>query len=337
MYPGGGSDQYPNGDHGPSGGGWPGGSERAPGSDPDQWQPSTYPLPPEYAQTPYPEQPGYPQPGYPPGMGHPQQPGYPQPGYPPGMGHPQQPGYPQPGYPPGPVPPPRGSGQGLLIGIVVGVAVLALSGIGVALYVNASGDEPQPPPPVAGASGSATSSADPARSPASPENGLVVGSGPVRVDVYVDYQCPPCSTLEEATADILESYISTKRVTLSIHPVAFLDRRSENDYATRAAAAVACAAEEGKLLEFHGHLLRRQPEEDTPGPTDHQLISAGTSMGMGSTFEDCVSGQRRVDWVQEATDAAVDYGVSSVPALYVNSREIEASRADLVAAISDAP
>jgi len=37
--------------------------------------------------------------------------------------------------------------------------------------------------------------------PAAFDAPLPFGAGPVRVDVYVDYQCPPCSAFEAATAD----------------------------------------------------------------------------------------------------------------------------------------
>jgi protein-disulfide isomerase len=248
------------------------------------------------------------------------------------------------------MPPPAAprSGPGLLVGIVAAVAIVAmLSVFGVALYViRSSDDEGDPGTTAASGSPSATASPAPSSAPTSsaapgqapdPKNGLVIGSGSVRVDVYVDYQCPPCSTFEAATVEPLNGYLASKRITLSIHPVAFIDNRSKNRYATRAAAAMACAYEANKLLEFHSHLLRNQPAEETAGPTDEQLISAGRSLGMGSGFADCVSSQRMVGWVDQATDAAEDFGVSSVPAAYVNNTKVQANRSDLVAAITAAP
>jgi protein-disulfide isomerase len=229
-------------------------------------------------------------------------------------------------------PSPR-SGLRAHLGIVVGVAIVAmLSVFGVAVWAIAdSRNEPGPGGPTANGS----SSTAPKRS-ADPTGGLTAGTGPVRVDVYVDYQCPPCSTFEAATQGVLTGYLSANRVTLSIHPVAFIDHRSKNRYATRAAAAVACAFEEDKLMEFHGHLLRNQPDEDTAGPTDDELVSAGRSLGLGTGFESCVLGQEKTGWVGRATSAAQSRGVSSVPAVYVNDQKVDATEADLVAAITDA-
>jgi protein-disulfide isomerase len=93
----------------------------------------------------------------------------------------------------------------------------------------------------------------------------------------------------------------------------------------------------GKLMEFHGHLLRNQPAEDTLGPTDEQFAGTGDSMGLGTGFKNCVSGRQKLDWVDRATDAAKTYGVSSVPAVYVNDTKVTATRAALDTAIAAAP
>jgi protein-disulfide isomerase len=117
--------------------------------------------------------------------------------------------------------------------------------------------------------------------------------------------------------------------------VAFIDNRSKNNYATRAAAAAACAHDGGKTLEFHNYLLEHQPPEDTAGPTDEELARAGVSLGLTATFSSCVTGGKRLAWVGQATTAAQNHGVNSVPAAYVNDRKIDATKADLVNAITN--
>jgi len=313
MYPGGGPDQNPHDN------GWSGEPR------PPEYQAPQDPYLPDtgYVQPPY-QQPQYQQPVYP--QGYPQ-PGYPQPGYPPTI-H----------YPPAPVQPSRTS-QGILVLAVAVIAVFAIVVVGgVAAWVVT-----RPENRTATGPSSTTSPSVPASSaqavppgPADPVDGLAIGSGPVRVDVYVDYQCPPCSQFEESTGDVLAEYVSAQRVTLSIHPVAFIDDRSKNNYATRSAAAMACAYEQGKGAEFHSYLLRNQPAEDTAGPTDEHLIIAGNALGLGQGFDTCVSDQQRIDWVSEATSAAERHGVSSVPAVYVNDRSVQTTRSSLVTAIDSA-
>ena len=192
--------------------------------------------------------PGYgPQPGY----GQPQQPGYRQP--PPGYARPGYGPYPQPG-----APPPSGSNRSHIL-VITGVAVvlmLVVVGFAAIMIVRSGNDDDR-------------KTAGPSQSTVAPPpaaDGLKVGTGPVKVDVYVDYQCPPCSDYEAETESVLADYLAANRVTLVIHPVAFIDDRSKNRYSTRAAAAMACAFDGGKALEMHGNLLRNQPPEDTAGP-----------------------------------------------------------------------
>jgi protein-disulfide isomerase len=343
-----------------------------PGSAPDQnapdqnqyGNPQEYEILPNYPQGPYLPDPSAPQPDYQqPGYQQPtyqqpnyqqpnyQQPGYPSPGYQPQQYQPQ--GYPpqgyapqgyQPGYPPAPatVPPaPARSGQSGLVLAIAGVSVVAiLAVVGVAIWaVTRSDSHPTAGPSTGASPAGAQSPQVPGNKPgpADPVGGLVIGAGPVRVDVYVDYQCPPCSEFEDATGDTLTGYLDAKRVTLSIHPVAFIDRRSLNQYSTRAAAAMACAYEQGKGLAFHAYLLSHQPPEDTAGPTDAGLATAGASIGLGAGFASCVSGGQRVAWVSQATSAAQDKGVTSVPALYVNNHQTDATGTALKAAVDSAP
>jgi protein-disulfide isomerase len=237
----------------------------------------------------------------------------------------------QPYYPPQPLPPPppKSPPTHLLLIAVAAVALLGMMVVGgVALWAVS---RPDPKPPVPGPT------AQPPTRPADPADGLVVGTGKVRVDVYVDYQCPPCSTFEELTGDELTGYLASDRVTLSIHPVAFIDRRSTNQYSTRSAAAMACAHEQGKTMELHSYLLRHQPEEDTAGPTDQELVIAGNALGMGSGWAGCVTGGEKLGWVEDATTAANADDIDSVPAVRVNNTPVKATRTDLVTAIDNAP
>jgi protein-disulfide isomerase len=301
------------------------------GEDPNRWQ---QPGQPGYGQQPtYGQQPGYGQPDHgQPGYG---QAGYPAPGY-------AQPGHAQPGYgqyPPGPqqgppplAPPPSNQRSHVLV--ITGVAVvlmLVVVGFAAIMIVRSGDGEDDGGDNTAGPGASSTVP------PASPRDGLVVGSGPVKVDVYVDYQCPPCATFEAATESALAGYVSSNRITLAIHPVAFIDDRSKNRYSTRAAAAMACAYEGGKTLELHGHLLRNQPPEDTAGPTDEQLAATGETPGLGAGFRQCVIKGDKVTWVRDATAAAQSAGVASVPAASVNGNEVDATADGLTKAVDRAP
>jgi protein-disulfide isomerase len=69
----------------------------------------------------------------------------------------------------------------------------------------------------------------PARVPADATvegDGIVVGDGPVRVDVFVDFLCPFCRQFEERSAAGLEALVADGQVSLVYHPVAYLERLS---------------------------------------------------------------------------------------------------------------
>lgn len=221
--------------------------------------------------------------------------------------------------PPAPPARPRFATSHLVLMAVAAVAIVGLMVAGgVAVWVISRPDPPAPVTPTVAADA---------------VEGLAVGAGPVRVDVYVDYQCPPCARFEELTGDSLTSYLAADRVTLNIHPVAFTDRRSTNEYSTRSAAAVACAHEQDKTLEFHRYLLRHQPAENTAGPTDRELAVAGHALGLGADWDYCIAEGRKRAWVNDATAAAHGDGVETVPAVFVNDRPVKATKADLVTAI----
>ena len=86
---------------------------------------------------------------------------------------------------------------------------------------------------------------------ATPEgDGIAVGDGPVRVDLYIDFLCPFCKRFELSAADTLAALISEHRATVVYHPMNFLDEASTTRYSTRASAASGCASDGGRFVEF---------------------------------------------------------------------------------------
>ena len=94
---------------------------------------------------------------------------------------------------------------------------------------------------------------------ASVTNGIVFGkAAPATVDVFYDYQCPHCLTLEQGAHSALETAARSGKVQLRFHPVAFLDASSSgNDYSTRAANAALCASDVSvdMFLKYHDILF----------------------------------------------------------------------------------
>jgi protein-disulfide isomerase len=91
-------------------------------------------------------------------------------------------------------------------------------------------------------------------------DGIVAGgTGPVRVDVYVDYACVSCKAFAAATVTTLDQAIATNRITLVYHPLALHDAATSSQYSTRAAASAACASDMGSFLAYSNLLLSDEP------------------------------------------------------------------------------
>ncbi|MCR2828084.1 DsbA family protein, partial [Microbacterium sp. zg.Y909] len=55
-----------------------------------------------------------------------------------------------------------------------------------------------------------------------PAEGIVVGDGPVTVELWTDLSCPYCAVLEETTGDDLEAWVADGTITLSLHPMNYV-------------------------------------------------------------------------------------------------------------------
>ncbi|MDO8186587.1 thioredoxin domain-containing protein [Conexibacter sp. JD483] len=174
---------------------------------------------------------------------------------------------------------------------------------------------------------------------AAPEgDGIAVGSGPVRVDAYIDLLCPYCRAFEQRAGATLDALVAEGRATIVYHPVAFLDRFSEGtEYSTRAAAALGAAAQAGAFPAYKDALFAQQPEENTPGLSDEQLTRIGAESGIADpSFADDLLGGRFRPWVELVTEAAVERGVNGIPTVFVAGRQVDADADPIAAAVAAA-
>jgi protein-disulfide isomerase len=92
-------------------------------------------------------------------------------------------------------------------------------------------------------------------------DGILVGAGPVQVDIFIDFLCPFCRRFEQAAESVLAGLVREGPARLSYHPMNFLDETSTTSYSTRAAAASGCAADQGRFLQYAHELFAHQPPE----------------------------------------------------------------------------
>lgn len=113
---------------------------------------------------------------------------------------------------------------------------------------------------------------------------------PLDVTVYVDYMCPACGAFEQQYGTMLENYVGSGDVDLTVYPLNFLDSASlGSKYSTRAGNTFACVVEQQPDVAFslHNRLLSAdvQPAENTTGLTDDQLLEEAEAAGAELTTE----------------------------------------------------
>lgn len=173
-----------------------------------------------------------------------------------------------------------------------------------------------------------------------PGGGVVIGDGPVDLTMWEDFQCPGCKLFEEANSELVKQRLASGDVTVTIHPLSFLDANLGNSSSVAAANAFGCAADvgEAEALDFHQIVYVNQPEE-TPGQeawaTD-DLIGWGNDVGVeGADWESCVTDQTYAGWVEQVAKSQAAANVSTTPTVFIDGEAFEVG-SDLDAAIDDA-
>lgn len=155
----------------------------------------------------------------------------------------------------------------------------------------------------------------------------------VDIQIYYDYLCPNCGAFEERNGAQLRDWIENDAATVEYHPIAiFTSKSAGTQYSLRAANAVACVAEisPDEFFAFHEALFADQPEENTPGYNDDELVEIAQTAGVTNigNVEKCIDQQRFRTWVNEATQRALAgpiagtdvTSIESTPTIIVNGQ-----------------
>jgi protein-disulfide isomerase len=180
----------------------------------------------------------------------------------------------------------------------------------------------------------AASSVPVPRSATSEGDGIVVGTGPVDVEAYIDFQCPFCKQFELMAGPILDKLLDDRVISFIRHPMDFLDAVSTTGYSTRAAAASAAAADAGMVHEYARTLFENQPPEGGPGLTDGQLVELGQKIGITDPeFAETIRKGVYLPWPGFVTERAVARGIAGTPSVFVRGIPVAARPAPILAAV----
>ncbi len=157
--------------------------------------------------------------------------------------------------------------------------------------------------------------------------GFSYGTGPVRIQLYEDFQCPACKSLEDTQGASLVKLAQQNKATVVYSPIAILDSRSQG-YSTRAASAAYCAPAD-TFKAFHDALYANQPAEGGSGLAQAKVMDLAAKAGIaGSAFTSCVNDKTygplvksQYDVVNTAFLAANQPGWGT-PGVFVNGKTV---------------
>lgn len=168
--------------------------------------------------------------------------------------------------------------------------------------------------------------------------------GVLDIQLYVDYLCPICGQFEKTNGDYIASLLDNGGATVEIHPIAILDRLSQGTkYSTRATNAAACVANysPNQFYDFHTLLFANQPEENSAGLSDDQLVDLTTQAKVKKADQvaSCIRNQGFKTWVAAAQARALNGPIPNsnvdkvvgTPTVIVNGFKYPGSVSDLAA------
>jgi protein-disulfide isomerase len=218
---------------------------------------------------------------------------------------------------------PRGGGGANRAVVATVVAVLVIAAVVTAVVLSSRGSQQ------AATTGGSTLPKNVAAMGA----GIVVNpSAPATVptmDLYEDFQCPICGRFEQLFGMQVTQLVNQNKVRLVIHTLSFLDDNLRNDSSNRAANAAACAADDGRFLQYHAAVFAGQPAKEGAGYTDAQLASFAQTAGItGSaltTWQSCYSAKSHNQYVQSVQAQADKDGVNGTPTIKINGKTLDLS------------
>ena len=176
---------------------------------------------------------------------------------------------------------------------------------------------------------------EPSRVPAhtTPDaDGIMLGGGPIAVDIYIDFMCPFCRAFEERNGPAVDELVTRGLITLVYHPLGILDRLSTTRYSTRASAPSGCASDGGRFLDYLYTLFDNQPPEESAGLSDEELAQLGVQTGLSENLASCVMQGAYIEWAEHVTAKALARGVNGTPSVYVDGMGVPASADAIVSA-----
>jgi protein-disulfide isomerase len=150
---------------------------------------------------------------------------------------------------------------------------------------------------------------------------------PIKVEEYVDYQCPACQAFYYAAEPkIVEGFANTGKVRYEVKFMPFLEDRVPGSRESRdAAQAALCAADQSKFWEMHATLFENQlitHEENVGNFSKDRLKQMATTIAGidNAKFAACLDANTHEAKVAEIRAEGEKRGVQGTPTIFINGK-----------------
>jgi protein-disulfide isomerase len=142
-------------------------------------------------------------------------------------------------------------------------------------------------------------------------------NAPVTMEIYGDFQCPPCAVASTIIDDLMKQYPNQVRLIFYEFPLAM------HKHAVKAAMAAEAAGLQGHFWEMHDMLYQYQPIWSKASEVTGFFGVYAESLGLDTgQFEiDAKSPEVQARVISQG-DAGAVRGVKNTPTIFVNGREV---------------
>lgn len=144
----------------------------------------------------------------------------------------------------------------------------------------------------------------------------------VHVEEYFDFQCPHCQTAsQQVVKRLLDEYVAEGKVSFSYKFFPILGPES-----VLAAQAAFCAMEMDAFWPYQEVLFAKKGLGNNGTYSRNNLIDYARQLGLdGRAFQECLDGDRSLQYVQQQYNQAVRMGLVGTPTFFVNGQAVPIS------------
>jgi protein-disulfide isomerase len=157
-------------------------------------------------------------------------------------------------------------------------------------------------------------------------NGQSLGdpNAPVKIDAYIDFQCPSCKGYaENIEMEVIEKYVPNGDVYYTFRHYPFLDDNAVRKESDQAANASMCAGEQERFWDYHDMLFANWDGENQNAFSDKRLVAFAETLGLDlDAFNKCFQANTYKDAIESDIAAGKMKGVTGTPSVFVNGEQL---------------